>query len=58
MVVGVLVIGYVGFALLTWIGDPIFTLLLRLDPFGRLVVTDEQRMRSNLVGAALVIVVW
>jgi len=53
IVVAPLVIAYVLFALLTWIGDPIFTLLLRLDRFGRMVVTDEQRERSNLVGAAL-----
>lgn len=48
-----LMIAYVIFALLTWIGDPVFTLLLRLDPFGRLAVTEEQRRTSTWVGAAL-----
>jgi hypothetical protein len=53
LVVLPLMIAYVVFALLTWIGDPVFTRLLGLDSFGRLVVTEEQRRNSNWVGAAL-----
>src|SRR5207247_3877547 len=46
---------YVTFALLTWLVDPLFTLLLRLHRFRRLVVTDEDRQRSNLIGLVLLL---
>src|SRR5207253_2445762 len=42
------------FAYLTWTASPLFNLLLRLDPYGRLVLTREQIRASNLVGACLV----
>jgi tetratricopeptide (TPR) repeat protein len=48
-----LMVAYGLFALMTWIGDPVFTLLLRLDSFGRHAVTEEQIARSNWVGLAL-----
>jgi len=44
---------YVLFALLTWVADPIFNLLLRLDNFGRLALSDEQTRAANFVGLCL-----
>ncbi|HXJ57474.1 MAG TPA: tetratricopeptide repeat protein [Verrucomicrobiae bacterium] len=41
---------YLGFVLLTWTADPLFNLLLRLNRFGRLVLSDEKRIASNWVG--------
>ena len=35
---------------LTYAADPLFNLLLRLDSFGRHVLTDEQRLESSIVG--------
>ncbi|MGH1362241.1 MAG: tetratricopeptide repeat protein [Calditrichia bacterium] len=44
---------YIAFVLLTWIADPVFDLLLRLNKFGRLALSEEQLKASNLVGLAL-----
>lgn len=41
------------FALFTWIADALFNLLLRLNRYGRLALSDEQRSVSNWIGAAL-----
>lgn len=41
---------YFGFAMLTWFGDPIFNLLLRLNPTGRHALTREQTIAANWVG--------
>jgi len=41
---------YLVFVMLTWTARPIFNLLLRLDPFGRLVLSSEQKREANLVG--------
>ncbi len=46
---------YVAFALLTWTADPLFNLLLRLNRFGRLVLSREQTVASNWIGAALLL---
>ena len=35
---------------LTYAADPLFNLLLRLDPLGRHALTDEQRLESSIVG--------
>ncbi|MBX3014516.1 MAG: tetratricopeptide repeat protein [Caldilineaceae bacterium] len=48
-----LIILYVIFVYLTWTGKPLFNLLLRLDSFGRLVLTPEQIRVSTIVGALL-----
>ena len=48
-----LLICYGLFALLTWVADALFNLLLRLNRYGRLALSDEQRTASNWVGAAL-----
>lgn len=44
---------YLGFALLTWTADPLFNLLLRLNRFGRLALSEEQLTASNWVGGFL-----
>ena len=44
---------YVAFALLTWLSQPLFNLLLRLNKFGRHALTDDQRKGSTLVGLLL-----
>ena len=44
-------IAYLGFVLLTWLADPLFNLMLRLDRFGRHVLSRDQILGANLVGA-------
>jgi tetratricopeptide (TPR) repeat protein len=44
---------YLAFVLLTWVSDPLFNLLLRLDRFGRLALSREQVQASNWFGAVL-----
>jgi tetratricopeptide (TPR) repeat protein len=46
---------YVVFAVMTWIADPLFNLLLRLNRFGRLVLDREQTVASNFVGACILL---
>jgi tetratricopeptide (TPR) repeat protein len=48
-----LLIVYILFAFLTWIADPLFNLILRLDRFGRLALSREQTIASNWIGACL-----
>lgn len=48
-----IVIAYLIFAILTWIASPLFNLILRLNRFGRLALSDEQRTASNLLGLCL-----
>lgn len=54
---------YIGFAWLTWVADPLFNLLLRLNRFGRLALSREQVVASNWIGgcmalALLSLIVW
>jgi len=42
---------YIGFVLLTWLGVPVFNLLLRLSPHGRHALDAHQRRGSNVFGA-------
>jgi len=44
---------YLLFVLLTWVADPLFNLLLRLDRFGRLALSREEVRASNWFGAVL-----
>jgi len=44
---------YICFALMTWIADPLFNLVLRLNRFGRLALSREQTVASNWIGACL-----
>jgi tetratricopeptide (TPR) repeat protein len=41
---------YAGFVILTWCSDPLFNLFLRLHPFGKLALSNKQKMASNFVG--------
>jgi tetratricopeptide (TPR) repeat protein len=41
------------FVLLTWIADPLFNLALRLNSYGRLALTKEQKLSSTLVGVCI-----
>jgi len=52
-----IIILYLAFVILTWIADPIFELLLRLNKFGRLALSDDQITASNLVGGALLLAI-
>ena len=44
---------YVLFALMTWIGPAVFDTTLRFNRFGRLTLSDAERLQSTLVSAAL-----
>ena len=44
---------YIVFALMTWIASPLFNLLLRLNRFGRMVLSREQIVASNWIGLVL-----
>ncbi|MEW6279775.1 MAG: tetratricopeptide repeat protein [Candidatus Eremiobacterota bacterium] len=44
---------YSVFAYLTWTARPLTNLLLRLNPYGRMVLTREEVLESNLVGGCL-----
>lgn len=46
---------YLAFVLMTWIARPLFDLLLRLDPVGRVALSKQQVAASNAVGAALLV---
>jgi len=51
----VLIMAYLAFAVLTWVADLAFNLLLRLNRFGRLALTDDQRRSSTLFGIWVVL---
>ncbi len=42
---------YLLFVILSWIADPLFTLLLRFDKFGRLALSEAEIQQSNWWGA-------
>lgn len=44
---------YIAFALLTWLAQPIFNLLLFLHPFGRHALNKDQRAQATWVGLCL-----
>jgi tetratricopeptide (TPR) repeat protein len=46
---------YVVFALMTWLAYPFFNLLLRLNKFGRLVLSREQTIAANCFGLCLLV---
>jgi tetratricopeptide (TPR) repeat protein len=48
-----LLVGYMVFAVLTWVAGPVFNLLLRLDRFGRHALSPDQVSSSNWIGAVL-----
>jgi tetratricopeptide (TPR) repeat protein len=48
-----LLIAYIVFVALSWLGDPLFNLLLRLNRFGKLALSREQIITSNWIGSML-----
>lgn len=48
-------IAYLLFVWMTWTASSLFNLVLRLDPFGRLVLNASERLESTLVGVCLVL---
>jgi tetratricopeptide (TPR) repeat protein len=46
---------YLSFVVMTWIADPLFNLLLRLNRFGRLALSREKIVASNWLGVCLLI---
>jgi tetratricopeptide (TPR) repeat protein len=44
---------YLAFVVLSWIADPLFNLLLRVNRFGRLALSREEIIASNWIGACL-----
>jgi tetratricopeptide (TPR) repeat protein len=49
---------YIVFALLTWLAYPFFNLLLRLNKFGRLVLSREQTIATNWFGLCLLLALF
>jgi tetratricopeptide (TPR) repeat protein len=52
-VIPFLFIPYLIFVLLSWTSDPLSNLLLRLNRYGRMLLTKEEILASNLVGGLL-----
>jgi Flp pilus assembly protein TadD len=51
-----LVLGiYLIFCLMTWIAEPLFNLLLRWDPMGRIVLSQKQVQAANWFGGSLLL---
>jgi Flp pilus assembly protein TadD len=50
-----LLIIYFAFAIMTWIASPLFNLVLRLNRFGRMVLSREQIVASNWIGLVLLL---
>lgn len=46
---------YIAFALMTWLSAPLFNLMLRTSKFGKLVLSKEQKLTSELIGVLLMI---
>lgn len=44
---------YLGFVALTWLAEPLSNLALRMSRFGRLALSREQTITSNLIGGLL-----
>ena len=50
-----LILLYSAFAIMTWVADPLFNLLLRLDRFGKYALSREQIWAANCTGTVLLI---
>lgn len=48
-----LLIAYIVFAWMTWLGVPLADLVLRLSPYGRHALSDRQRLVSNVLGGLM-----
>jgi tetratricopeptide (TPR) repeat protein len=49
LITPILVLSF-AFLLMTWISSPLFNITLRFNRFGRLALSDEQRVESNWIG--------
>ncbi len=47
------VVAYGAFVVVSWLADPLFNLMLRLDRFGKHVLDGDERRGANLVGSCL-----
>jgi len=47
------IVAYIVMVLATWLGRPLMNLALRLHPFGRLALSDDERTASNWIGGSL-----
>ena len=54
--IGVIIIAYGAFVVMSWAGYPFFNLLLRLDSFGRHALSKEQRLAANWLGISLILI--
>ncbi|MCE9534675.1 MAG: tetratricopeptide repeat protein [Planctomycetes bacterium] len=45
----------VGFAVMTWLANPLFNLMLRLNRFGKHILTSDQKWGANAVGLCLLL---
>ncbi|MFK8104195.1 MAG: tetratricopeptide repeat protein [Saprospiraceae bacterium] len=45
-----LIVLYILFAFATWIGIPLANVFLRMHPLGKLALTEDEKLASNLVG--------
>ncbi|MBN2296576.1 MAG: tetratricopeptide repeat protein [Pirellulales bacterium] len=50
---GLVALAYIVFVIISWLADPLFNLLLRLDRFGRYVLSPDQTKGANLFGLCL-----
>jgi len=53
--IGIFLAAYGAFAILTWVGDSVFNLLLFLDPLGRHALDTDQRRGAMLFGLLLLV---
>jgi tetratricopeptide (TPR) repeat protein len=49
-----LLVGYIVFAVMTWVSGPLFNLLLRLNRYGRYALSEDQSRAAQWVGGLLV----
>jgi tetratricopeptide (TPR) repeat protein len=50
-----LIVLYISFVLFSWVADPLFNLLLRFNPYGRLLLSQNEITASNWIGSLLLI---
>lgn len=56
--IGIFLAAYGAFALLTWVGDAVFNLLLLLDPLGRHALDTDQRRGAMLFGFIILVTLF
>ena len=54
LIVPILILSF-AFLLLTWIASPLFNSILRLNRFGRLALSHQQRVESNWIGGCFLL---